>query len=76
MKLTTKADKVTVVATFDPNGYTTIVRTRKVDAKEGEIEVDLSEASDKECPTPSRSSMLPTPRCRRRHRRNVQASPR
>ena len=44
--LETDKEKITVTAKWDPNGYTTISRTRKVDVQ-AVIDLDLSKADDK-----------------------------
>ena len=50
LTVTSAADKdyVVVVVTLVPNNYTTITRSRKVVAKEGEVVVDLRKPSDTE----------------------------
>lgn len=40
------AKEVTVSATWEPNGYTKFIRTRKVEVKDGELVADLSRADN------------------------------
>jgi SAM-dependent methyltransferase len=59
IRLETKKDKITVVATWEPNGYTKIVRTRKVAVKDV-IELDMS-VPDAKMPDDITVIYVPTP---------------